>query len=64
MFSSNSDQDQLKLLSDQKEKLLSSENQYENLIEEQLAKEKGVELDMYKGLPIDYVLYIFKLEMK
>jgi len=64
VFSSNSDQEQLKLLSNQKEKLLSSENQYENLIEEQLAKEKGVELDMYKGLPIDYVLYIFNLEMK
>ena len=64
MFSSSSDGDQLKMLSDQKEKLKDSEMKYQSLIEEQLVREKGVELDMYQGLPVDYVLYHFNLEMK
>lgn len=62
-FSSNNDEQEMKNLQNEKEKLMQEEGKYDLLVQEQLALEKAIEIDMYKDMPQDYVQTSLNLVM-
>jgi hypothetical protein len=63
-FSSNNDEQEIKNLQVQKEKLMLEEGKYDQLVQEQLALEKAIEIDMYKDMPQDYIQTSLNLVLK